>query len=354
MDTMKKKELLLYAVVWGLIFALVPLMMLLQDHSTSWPDVLSAWGTILPYFILFVCHNMLAAPFLQKKQYLLYGLITLGLLVLFALYAIRGGLRPSDVGNLPPFNPFDNNPRPAPPDGLRPTRPEVMEIVMGILVLAVNLGAKFLFQSLRNAQKVQELRAESLNRQLETLRYQINPHFFMNTLNNIHALVDIDPEKAKESIEEFSKLMRIVLYDNNAPTIPLQREMDFLSHYVSLMRLRYPESVRIDLSLPDGLEGAEVPPLLLASFVENAFKHGISYDSPSFVRVLVSLQDRKILFKCTNSRHPVRDNQPHGLGLDNVRERLDLLYENSYTLQVEELPELFDVLLVIPERKAVV
>jgi LytS/YehU family sensor histidine kinase len=170
----------------------------------------------------------------------------------------------------------------------------------------------------------------------------------MNTLNNIHALVDIDPEQAKASIEEFSKLMRHVLYEGDRPTIPLAKETEFLRHYVSLMKLRYADTVRIDLSLPEKDEGAEIPPLMLASFVENAFKHGISYEKPSFVHVTVSVEDGKIVFRCANSRQDSAQAAQHGVGLANVRGRLDLLYGDRYTLHIDPSGDVYDVLLLLP------
>jgi LytS/YehU family sensor histidine kinase len=160
--------------------------------------------------------------------------------------------------------------------------------------------------------------------------------------------VDIDPEQAKASIEEFSKLMRHVLYEGDRPTIPLVKEMEFLRHYVSLMKLRYADTVRIDLSLPEKDEGAEIPPLMLASFVENAFKHGISYEKPSFVHVTVSVEDGKIVFRCANSRQDSAQTAQHGVGLANVRGRLDLLYGDRYTLHFDQSGDVYDVLLLLP------
>ena len=118
------------------------------------------------------------------------------------------------------------------------------------------------------------LEKENLNQQLEYLKYQINPHFFMNTLNNIHALVDIDPEKAKTTIVELSKMMRYLLYEGNNSLIPLHREVEFLRNYITLMKLRYTDKVKIDTDIPVSLPDRRLPPLLLITFVENAFKHG--------------------------------------------------------------------------------
>ena len=235
-----------------------------------------------------------------------------------------------------------------PPDRGLPLAPQVMHVLMGMMVLGVNLGVKYYFESVRGERRVQELKAENLDRQLENLRYQINPHFFLNTLNNIHALVDIDPEKAKESIEEFSKLMRYVLYEGDRPTIPLSRELEYLRQYVSLMRIRYADTVRIDLSLPESAENAEIPPLVLASFVENAFKHGISYERPSFVQVSLSLEEEGILFRCINSRQGAEQVRSHGIGPANVRRRLELLYGERYMLHIDENADVYDILLRLP------
>ena len=113
----------------------------------------------------------------------------------------------------------------------------------------------------------------------------------MNTLNNIHALVDIDTGKAKSTIVELSKLMRYVLYEASNKTILLSREIQFLENYVTLMSLRYPDRVSIEKNFPLEVPEVQIPPLLFVSFVENAFKHGISYRKESFVHVVMQLED---------------------------------------------------------------
>ena len=354
MDILRKREMGMYAGVWAVIFALAPATMFFHymaghDGSVSWAEILDAWGDILPYLLLFVVHDFLSTSFIRKRQMLLYLLVTLSLLVAFGVYCYSTGHRPPG-----PSMDGMGGPPAMPEDGRRPLHPETMRLIIGVLVILVNLGVKAMFAALGSERKVQDLKAESLNRQLETLRYQINPHFFMNTLNNIHALVDVDPEKAKESIQAFSKLMRIVLYDGTAPTIPLARELDYMRHYVSLMRLRYPESVKIRLSFPEEAGGAEVPPLVMASFVENAFKHGISYEAASSIDVSIALENRQILFRCTNTVHGEAPSGGHGIGLANIRKRLELMYGDAYQLETGQEGGRFSVLLVIPEREAAV
>ena len=170
----------------------------------------------------------------------------------------------------------------------------------------------------------------------------------MNTLNNIHALVDIDPEQAKNTIVELSKLMRYVLYDGSRPTIPLSKETEFLKHYIGLMRLRYSDSVRIKVDIPDETPDVQVPPLLFVSFVENAFKHGISYQSESFIMVSLNVREGYISFSCINSKHETNQDPHSGIGLENTRKRLRLLYQENYTFNINENAKTYEVLLKIP------
>lgn len=293
---------------------------------------------------------------LRKKEGLIHALLIIVLAALFGLWYLNtrqhaprnmhpGGPPPEMMqGQAPP--PLSG---PKPGKGPAPVKPEAVILIVGVLVIVMaNVAVRAYFRSAASRERLKELENENLNSQLETLRYQINPHFFMNTLNNIHALVDIDPEKAKESIEEFSKLMRIVLYEGASPTIPLQKEVQYLNHYISLMRLRYPQSVKISTSFPEDCAGISVPPLLMASFVENAFKHGISYEQDSFVHVSVVKEDGKLVFRCANSRIPCSDPVQHGIGLENTRKRLDLLYGSNYTLNIDESEKVYDLFLILP------
>ena len=360
MQHIRKQELKLYAIIWAVVFAMVPAIMYFhvitgRDMVFLWKEVFAFWVGILPFLALFLVHEFLLTPLLPKRK-VMYGVLATALLVLFAIYCFSSGIRPPGVERQPPFHPgggpgeFPPPPhgRGAPPDGMRPVEPEVMRLIIGILMVVVNLGIKSFFHTLEGERKMQRLEAERLQSQLETLRYQVSPHFFMNTLNNIHALVDIDPARAKESIVEFSHMMRYVLYDGGSPTIPLDEELDFLERYLSLMRLRFTDSVSIEFSRPESCPGAKIPSLLYATFVENAFKHGVSYDKASFIRISVKVENGQIIFRCTNSNHGSGEEKDGGIGLANVRERLQLLYGDHYLLHIEDLPDQYDVFLSIP------
>ena len=225
----------------------------------------------------------------------------------------------------------------------------LIHCVIAFLMVGFNIAVKLFFKSFRDEEMLKELEHQRLQSELQYLKYQINPHFFMNTLNNIHALVDIDTGKAKSTIVELSKLMRYVLYEASNKTILLLREVQFLENYVTLMSLRYPEKVSIEKNFPLEVPEVQIPPLLFISFVENAFKHGVSYRKESFVHVVMQLEEgNRLAFRCTNSTGTSSDEQHHGIGLENIRKRLRLLFGNDYTLSITEEDDKFDVLLIIP------
>jgi LytS/YehU family sensor histidine kinase len=164
--------------------------------------------------------------------------------------------------------------------------------------------------------------------------------------------VDIDPEQAKDTILELSKMMRFLLYEGNKQAVPLTRELDFIRHYVALMQLRYTEKVKIVLDLPQESPDKQIPPLILITFIENAFKHGISYQHDSYVEISVAIEDESLRFLCRNSRADRPIEEKGGVGLANVRKRLNLLYNRNYTLKIKDATDVYQVELVIPLRAA--
>ena len=171
----------------------------------------------------------------------------------------------------------------------------------------------------------------------------------MNTLNNIFALVDIDPEGAKTSLLQLSKMMRYALYESTGRTVPLRLELESVHHYLDLMRLRYTDNVRIDVELPDPLPEVVIPPLILVTFLENAFKHGISFSKPSFVHFKLEANDRNLIFRFTNSVGAATQEEKGGIGLDNVCKRLDLIYGKDYSLVTESDEDVYQLTLTLPK-----
>jgi LytS/YehU family sensor histidine kinase len=225
---------------------------------------------------------------------------------------------------------------------------DAVAVIILILMLGMNLGVKLYFRQLKDRERMAKLKKQSLEQQLEYLRYQISPHFLMNTLNNIHALVDIDSEQAKDSIVSLSQIMRFALYEGSKQTVPLSSELAFTRQYIQLMRMRVSQRVRIDIDLPSTVPDAQIPPLMLITFVENAFKHGVSYRQESFIEVSATVVDGTLSFRCRNSKAPKEKESPGGVGLSNVKRRLELIYGKNYSLDIKDLTETYNIELTLP------
>ena len=362
MKHQSRQENLIYLIVWGLLFA-APLLSLyvrtVNDPTLifDWTEVFLVWRRFAVFLLLFVLHSAFLAPLLvhQHRRTLYFSIVT-AVLVAFTIYQCNS--RPDfkrPMGHRPPPHIVEGHRPPPPPDEHRPDMPppivgeqDILAIVVLLLMFGANLGTKYYFRSRNDHQKLLKLEKQNLEQQLEYLRYQINPHFFMNTLNNIHALVDIDPAKAQETIVELSKMMRFVLYEGDKDGVPLTRELEFIRTYIKLMQLRYTDKVRIDLDLPAEVPDKTIPPLMLIPFIENAFKHGVSYKQASFIEVKISLGDESLRFSCRNSKSDVPNPEKGGVGLANVRKRLNLLYDHNYSLRIQDTPDVYTVELTIP------
>ena len=377
-----RKEHIIYTLLWIVLY-LSPVMSIYMRMSTSphidfsWDEILNAWKFNTVWVVLFAIHNFLLAPILiLKRRTWLYTALAMLLLAITmcTLYVMRPDHPIHSPKPLPPTEcrvcnagkecdeceydrPYSYDPMRRKPE-MRLFSPmplfgpgEMVAVFGGLLLMGMNLGVKLYFRSQEATEALAKVEKHALERQLQYLKYQINPHFFMNTLNNIHALVDIDPERAKASIVELSKLMRYVLYEGNNKLTPLSREVQFLRNYVQLMSMRYNTgNVSISLDTPDGLPDSMLPPLLLVIFVENAFKHGISYRTKSFVEISLQSHADRLLFSCRNSRPEIKhdENMKGGVGLSNVRRRLDLLFPDDYTLDIKEEEDTYTVKLEIP------
>ena len=184
-------------------------------------------------------------------------------------------------------------------------------------------------------QKLKEVEAERATAELRNLRSQINPHFLLNTLNNIYALTAFDTPKAQQAIQELSKMLRHILYDYQQPKVALSDEVEFLQNYVNLMRIRLSDSVDVKFQTFIANPQLEVAPMVFISLVENAFKHGVSPSEPSFIHIQIESADNQIVCDIQNSNHPktANDHSGHGIGLQQVQRRLDLSYPDHYEWQ---------------------
>lgn len=181
-------------------------------------------------------------------------------------------------------------------------------------------------------QKLKESEAARAQAELHNLRSQINPHFLLNTLNNIYALTAIDQTRAQDAIQQLSKMLRHMLYDNQESVVSLKDEVQFLENYINLMKIRLASNVdvRFNANLED--PDRRVAPLLFISLVENAFKHGVSPTEPSFICISMTEKDNVLSVVIENSYFPKseKDRSGHGIGMQQVQRRLELTYPERY------------------------
>ena len=341
-------ENLLYVMVW-LAILLVPILnsKMMSEVHVSLSNILIAWQQIAPYLFIFIIHNAFIVRYVKRHQYMRYVVVD----VLFISAVFYGvDILDSILGDF------------ATPEHLISAKhasftdlPVYWNIVLGLFMTCANTAIKMMYQSLRDEQAMEELKRQNLQAEMDYLKYQINPHFFMNTLNNIHALIDIDTEYAKNAVIELSKMMRYVLYESGREIISLNRDIQFVQNYIGLMRIRYTDAVDIRVEYPHDLSPqVSIPPLLLIVFVENAFKHGVSYSKPSFIHMRIDYADGKVVSTISNSLHtPQAEKHNAGIGLENVRKRLSLIYgPKNYSLDIGETNETYTVKLVIPTLHA--
>lgn len=336
-------ENLLYLMVW-MVIILVPVLnsKMLEEVHVSLENILIAWLKIAPYLLIFIIHNSLIAPrlLLRKHRYVWY--LVVNLLTITAVFSL--------VAIYEKYAPYDTEPYILNGKASFTDLAIYWNILLGFFMTGLNMGIRLLYRSLRDEQQMEELKRQNLQAEMDYLRYQINPHFFMNTLNNIHALIDIDTEYAKSAVIELSKMMRYVLYESGSETISLKKDIQFIENYIELMRIRYDSSIDICLDYPATIPNkVAIPPLLLIVFVENAFKHGVSYNHASFIHIRIGYRDDAVTAVISNSRHEKSRPGTTGIGLENVKKRLALIYQDNYTLSIDDSdPAVYTVKLIIP------
>ena len=198
----------------------------------------------------------------------------------------------------------------------------------------------------------QELETKTMQTELQLLKSQINPHFLFNTLNNLYALTLKKSAKAPEVVIKLSEMLRYMLYECNEKKVPLRKEIHYLENYLELEKLRQPDGMDIRFDVVGLDKDYQVAPLLFIAFVENSFKHGLNTNlQEGFVHMLLLIEDNQVNFQITNSKSnqlPISnhgDKKSGGIGLVNVKRRLDLMYPNKYELNINETPNAYEVLL---------
>ncbi len=351
MTNNKRIESLIYASLWLLAIVLFLLDIIRERSYTDLPllDIGVIGGLaakILPFLVLFTVNNHILIPRLLKRgrygAYFMLATALIGIIWIWQRFQFLGFIAYYGV---------PEHPRHPGPDPILPL-PLYLNVIYDLLIVGVNLAISLLFQHFEDRLRQEQLMKDNAENQLTYLKAQINPHFYMNMLNNIHGMIEIDAPKAQEMVLEMSALMRYMLYDSSRPRIELKSEVEFIRNYLNIMRVRYPEdTVEITAKFPETHEtaGIMVPPLLLLVYIENAFKHGISYSGDSIVAINLSVNDGRIRFLCSNTiRETVSGSGREGIGLVNARQRMDIIYGDRYSLDIRSDGQTYTINLTLP------
>ncbi len=217
-----------------------------------------------------------------------------------------------------------------------------------IILVSASTGIKLFQRMVTDNMKINELEKLTMRSEMEQLKSQINPHFLFNMLNNANVLTQKDPVKASQVLMKLSDLLRYQLYDSARSSVLLTADIHFIEDFLGLEQIRR-DNFKYVISKQGELSGVQIAPLLLITFVENAIKHNVDIEKPSYVHLDFNVYKNELHFKCINSKPllTVTKKDVGGLGLANVRRRLELIYPKRHTLQMNDNTESYNVSLTI-------
>lgn len=319
-----------------LLFFLIPLGFA-GDLNVDTSRVLlhSLQRTVMFAILFYINYLWMIDAFLNKRKVVVFVLVNLALIVFF-LYARELHILGLDA---PPPNAGDKQPKRPPKDNFI----YYIDFLTYLIPIAVAI-ALHLFQMV-SKMRIKQAKEEKklVQQELQYLRYQVQPHFFFNSLNNIYSLIDLDTEQAKEAVHSLSKLMRYMLYRTENEKVALQEEVDFVRQYIELMKLRMRKNVSITVDFPEQIPAMKIAPLLFISVVENAFKHGVSATESSELLFQLRIEGNRVTFYNENTNFPKseKDESGSGIGIENLRKRLKLLYPDASSYRFEVLDNTF-------------
>ncbi len=206
---------------------------------------------------------------------------------------------------------------------------------------------KFTLDWFLNERIQRDLENQRLSAELAFLKSQINPHFLFNSLNTIYSLAYQKSATTPDAILKLSEIMRYMLYECNDNKVDLAKELQYLQNYIDLQKIRFGSKGNVDFEVTGTVDGQQIVPLLLISFIENAFKHGVASDPESPILIRIEVYPERLLFKTENKKHQYNKDPEGGIGLINVKRRLNLLYPDKFSLDIDDGPEVYSCILLL-------
>jgi len=373
----RRYNILIHIAIW-IMFFLMPIIVLPRpEHAATFEDM-----NILPvvffniYLIMvFYLNAYLLVPKLYlKRKFTLYFLSIIFLLIQFIILPLYANVErdpkpeppqrmysheymphSSDTSyekNKDRYNPTDRprmpNDQEPPPDDFNPRRNfilirEFASISLFLLVLLLSSSYRISIDWFNLKKRNNEIAEEQLKTELHFLKAQINPHFLFNTLNSLYILALKKSDNAPEAILKLSDIMRYVLTESSETLVPLDREINYINQYIELQQLRLTKKVNVQFEVKGNTESYLISPLLFITFVENAFQYGVSTDIESPILILLEVVENNLHFNVINSVVRASKHESTGIGIENSRRKLELLYPNAYSLTITNQNAIFTV-----------
>ncbi|MDR1201776.1 MAG: sensor histidine kinase [Tannerellaceae bacterium] len=318
----------IHIIIWGLLFCFPFLFSGRNSESIGWSDYLR-FATVLVGIILvfYVNYYYLIKRFLftrQTKWYLLSNLLLFAVLIIVVYFIME---------QIPEPEGRERGPRHNEPSLQLYVMFLFFDFIKYLFTAALSVALKMTSSWYKMETERTELEKSRTEAELQNLKSQLNPHFLFNTLNNIYSLIAISPEQAQEAVHDLSRLLRYVLYESSESYVTVGKDLDFLHNYVELMRIRLPKHAELKTEIQTTSPDTLIAPLLFITLIENAFKHGVSNNKPSFIQIEIAADNKQIICYIRNSYFPKDDTDKSGsgIGLVNLRKRLNLLYPGKYS-----------------------
>ncbi len=345
MKKIEKKDIWLLAAqvaAWVVIIFAMPLATYLstQDAHATRTSIFVVWGLFQSPLVIYFLNFYLLGPCLFfKHRYWWFTLVNLVLIIGLNFQFFYVFFNRDKIPNMPEMGPnmwigfFSGF---------------LMFLVLNCMVAAIAIGIRHFIRTREIKQQLKDEKAKNTEAELAWLKNQINPHFLFNTLNNISSLCQIDADSAQDAIAQLSDLLRYAMYETNKKMVPIEGEVEFMRNYISLMKLRCNEKTEVTTSF-DIKQNMEIAPLLFISLVENAFKHGVSSSRPSTIDIRLLQNENELIFNCDNTNFPKddADRSGSGIGLENTRRRLDLMYAGRYTWEQSLEDDIYHVRIIL-------
>ncbi|MFT3794989.1 sensor histidine kinase [Flavobacterium sp.] len=333
-------------ILWITVFLSIPIFTS-PDLGQHMFEVTGFKRNFLSYFLLVVFFYLNYYIFIPKyyfpKRYFLYGAFVFFCYAM--IVAIPDFFFPMKFMGPPPFGPGhfpgDHPPMGPPPDSIF-GKPEGGSIFQFLLVLILSI-------MLRTRNQLRMLNSEKLKAEVSYLKAQINPHFLFNTLNSLYALTIQKSDAAPDAVLKLSNMMRYVVTESSNELVPLEKEMNYISDYIDMQKLRISEEDNLDYTIAGSPKGHKIAPLVVIPFIENAFKYGVNSEEDWHISIAIEIREKEFILVVKNNkvRVNISDAEATEQGIYNTQQRLEIIYPGQHELTIKDEPKTFDVHLKI-------